>query len=138
MHASPWLWFAVLAILTWGIAGVLQKISTNGITAESTTIWVMAGYFLIQPWIYRSEALSKYPLRSVVFLVVGGALNGLSLWAMMAAMKCGGKASIVVPFTSLYPLVIVVTAPVLLHESLTLLQGFGVLCGLGAVILLSV
>jgi len=65
-------------------------------------------------------------------------LNGLSLWAMMAAMKCGGKASIVVPFTSLYPLVIVVTAPILLHESLTLLQGFGVLCGLGAVILLSV
>jgi transporter family protein len=41
------------------------------------------------------------------------------------------------PLTALYPLVVVVVAPVLLHESITFLQGIGVACALTAVVLLS-
>ena len=52
-------------------------------------------------------------------------------------MKSGGKASIVAPFTALYPLIVVILAPLILHESVTLLQGIGVGCSLVAVILLS-
>src|SRR5262245_8798652 len=39
-------------------------------------------------------------------------------WALLAAMKHGGKASIVVPFTALYPLVTVSLAPFLLDEAI--------------------
>jgi transporter family protein len=138
MHASPWLWFALTGIVAWGAAGFLQKLSTNKISAESSLIWVIVGYFLIEPWLYQSRVFFTYSMRSVIFLILAGALNALALWAMLAAMKCGGKASIVVPFTALYPLVVVVATPILLHEALTLLQVFGILCGLGAVILLSV
>jgi transporter family protein len=138
LHFSSWLWFAVLAIVTWGGAGVLQKISTNRISAESTLIWVIAGFLVLEPLLYTRSPFSTYSMRSVVFLILSGTLNGLAFWAMLTAMKCGGKASIVVPFTALYPLVIVIAAPILLHESVTLLQGFGILCGLGSVILLSV
>jgi drug/metabolite transporter (DMT)-like permease len=42
-----------------------------------------------------------------------------------------------VPFTALYPLVTVCLAPWVLHESITGLQGAGVVCALIAVILLS-
>jgi len=52
-------------------------------------------------------------------------------------MKSGGKASIVSPFCALYPLLVVVAAPIVLHESITPVQGTGVLCALIAVVLLS-
>ena len=63
--------------------------------------------------------------------------NALGAWALFAAMKSGGQASIVSPLTALYPLVVVLIAPVVLRESVTLLQGIGVLCALAAVVLLS-
>lgn len=63
--------------------------------------------------------------------------NALGAWALFAAMKSGGKASIVAPLTALYPLVVVLVAPVILHESINLLQGAGVVCALIAVVLLS-
>jgi transporter family protein len=58
-------------------------------------------------------------------------------WALLAAMENGGKASIVVPLTALYPLVMVLASPLILHESISLLQGVGVLSALIAVVLLS-
>jgi len=61
----------------------------------------------------------------------------LGAWAILAALKSGGRASIVAPLTALYPLAVVLGAPILLHESVTLLQGLGVVCALIAVVLLS-
>jgi uncharacterized membrane protein len=57
---------------------------------------------------------------------------------LLAAMKNGGKASVVVPLTALYPLVVVLAAPVVLGESITRRQGIGVICALIAVTLLNV
>jgi uncharacterized membrane protein len=48
-----------------------------------------------------------YSGRSLAFALLSSLLNALEAWALLAAMKHGGKASIVVPFTALYPLVTV-------------------------------
>jgi transporter family protein len=69
--------------------------------------------------------------------LLSGVFNALGAWAVFAAMKSGGKASIVSPLTALYPLVVVLLAPLILHESITLLQAAGVICALTAVVLLS-
>jgi transporter family protein len=68
---------------------------------------------------------------------LGGVFNALGAWALLVAMKTGGKASIVAPFTALYPLVVVFLAPFVLQESVTALQGVGIVCALIAVVLLS-
>jgi transporter family protein len=52
-------------------------------------------------------------------------------------MKNGGKASIVVPLTALYPIVVLLLGPLILKETITRLQGVGVLCALVSVFLLS-
>jgi drug/metabolite transporter (DMT)-like permease len=52
-------------------------------------------------------------------------------------MKSGGKSSIICPLTALYPLVVVLLVPFILHESITLVQAGGILCALIAVALLS-
>lgn len=137
MHLPPWFWFAAIALTTWGTAAFLQKLSTNLISAESALIWLIAGFLLLEPWLYPGRSMLIYSLRTVAFAVLSGTFNALGLWSLLAAMKSGGKAAIVVPITALYPLAVVIAAPLLLSESITAVQGAGILCGLGAVILLS-
>jgi drug/metabolite transporter (DMT)-like permease len=55
----------------------------------------------------------------------------------MAAMAAGGKASLVMPITAMYPLLVVLVAPVIFHESITGLQAVGVACALISVVLIS-
>lgn len=101
------LWFgpAIVVLITWGIAGLLQKLSTNHLSAETALVWLMVGFFLLDPWLYPQESILTYSSRSLVFALLSSLLNALGAWALLAAMKHGGKASIVVPFTALYPLV---------------------------------
>jgi transporter family protein len=137
MHLPPWFWLAAVVLISWGIVGLLQKLSTNHISAESSLIWLVVGFFLLQPLLYPGQALWTYSARSLTWALLSGVFNALGAWALFAAMRSGGKASIVSPFTALYPLVVVLMAPLLLHESISLLQGFGVVCALTAVVLLS-
>ena len=121
----------------WGIVGLLQKLSTNYVSAESALIWLVVGWALLTPWIYPGRALLTLSARSILLILVSAGCNTLGAWALLAAMRSGGKVSVVVPFTALYPLVVVLVAPIVLHESISRLQGMGVLCALMAVFLLS-
>src|SRR5579863_7093099 len=112
MHLAPWFWFSAVVLLTWGIAGLLQKLSTNQVSAESALIWLVAGFVLLTPLFYPGKALFTYSARSLIYLVVSSLLNAVGSWALLAAMKSGGKAAIIVPVTALYPLVVVLAAPV--------------------------
>jgi transporter family protein len=137
MHIPPWFLFASVVLLCWGIVGLLQKLSTNRVSAESALIWLVVGFLLLAPVFYPGRSILQYPTRSVLAILGCAALNAVGALALFAAMKSGGKASIIVPLTALYPLVVVVSAPLVLHQSITLLQGCGVLCALAAVVLLS-
>ena len=46
MHVPPWFWYAVVTLVAWGIVGLLQKLSTNYISAESSLIWLVVGFLL--------------------------------------------------------------------------------------------
>jgi transporter family protein len=137
IHLAPWFWFAVITILSWGIVGLLQKLSTNFISAESSLIWLGVGFLLLEPFVYPRRTLFTYSRLNITWALLSGALNALGAWALFAALKNGGKASIVSPLTALYPLVVIVLAPFVLHESITRLQGVGVVCALVAVVCLS-
>ncbi|MGH9454781.1 MAG: EamA family transporter [Terriglobia bacterium] len=133
----PWFFFAALVLISWGIVGLLQKLATNRVSAESALIWLVIGFLLLTPVFYPGKSVLHYSTRSLLFILACSGLNALGALALFAAMKNGGKASIVVPLTALYPLVVVLTGPILLKQSITALQGAGVLCALTAVVLLS-
>ena len=137
MQVSPWFWFAAVTLLAWGTVGLLQKLSTNYISAESSLIWLVVGYLLLEPLFYPGRAIFHYSRMNLVWALLSGLLNALGAWALFAALKSGGKASIVSPLTALYPLVVVALVPFVLHESITGIQIIGVLCSLIAVVLLS-
>jgi drug/metabolite transporter (DMT)-like permease len=52
-------------------------------------------------------------------------------------MSLGGSASLVTIFTALYPLPVVLLAPLILHERITSLQSVGIACGMVAIVLIS-
>jgi len=135
--ADSWLLYTLLALVCFGIVGFLQKVSTDRVSAESALVWLIVGFVLLLPFIYSGPATFHYPARSILYVVAGGLLNALGSWALLAAMKHGGKASIVVPMTAVYPMLVCLVAPLLLHEILTLVQGIGIALGLGAILLLA-
>jgi bacterial/archaeal transporter family protein len=137
MTLGAWLWPAVVVLVCWGIVGLLQKVSTNYLSAESAMVWNVVGFFLLLPWLVPQKSLLSYSDRSLFWAILCALFNAVGAWALLAAMKNGGKASIVVPLTALYPLIVILAEPVVLHESITLLTGCGVACALTAVILLS-
>jgi transporter family protein len=65
---------------------------------------------------------------------VAGTLGTLFL---LYALRQGGKASLVVPITALYPLVTIILAVLLLRERVTIQQGIGMALAVIAVVLLS-
>jgi transporter family protein len=137
LHLAPWFWFAVVTLVAWGIVGLLQKLSTNYISAESSLIWLVVGFLLLEPLFYPGRAAWNYSAWNLAWALLSGVLNALGAWALFAAMKSGGKASIICPLTALYPLVVVLLVPFILRESITLLQAAGVVSALIAVVLLS-
>jgi transporter family protein len=134
---DSWLLYTLLALVCFGIVGFLQKVSTERVSAGSALVWLIVGFVLLLPFIYTGPATFHYPARSMLYVVAGGLLNALGSWALLAAMKHGGKASIVVPMTAVYPMLVCLVAPLLLHEILTLVQGIGIALGLGAILLLA-
>jgi transporter family protein len=132
-----WALFAIVVLVAWGIVGIFQKLATNYVSAESTLFWMIVGFMLFEPFIYPGKLLFTYSARGLTYGLLSGFLSNLGAWGLYAAMRSGGKASVVAPLVSLYPLIVVVLAPFIFHETLTITQAAGVLCALVSVALLS-
>jgi transporter family protein len=133
-----WLGFAILALVLWGITGVTQKLSTNRISSERSFLWFCWAMVALS----AAVLLVAHPhwglgRTAVLCSIAGGALNGLGAWTSFRALESGGKASIVISLISLYPLLTVVLAVLLLGERLTWLQTAGAAVAITAAILLS-
>src|ERR1039458_10799269 len=92
MH-QPWIWFVAVTLLTWGVVGLLQKLSTNYISAESSLIWLVVGFMLLEPLLYPGQAVFHYSRWNLGWALLSGVLNALGAWALFGAMKSGGRAS---------------------------------------------
>jgi transporter family protein len=133
-----WLGFAILALILWGITGVTQKLSTSRISSERSFLWfcwamvALSGAVLV-------VARPHWGLAPLVVTcaIAGGALNGMGAWTSFRALESGGKASIVISLISLYPLLTVVLAVIILGERLTGMQTAGAVAAIAAAILLS-
>jgi hypothetical protein len=77
LHVAPWFWFAVVTLVTWGVVGLLQKLSTNYISAESSLVWLVVGFLLLEPLFYPGKAVLHYSGWNLTWALVSGALNAL-------------------------------------------------------------
>lgn len=136
MHS--WLVFSVVSLVFWGITGVTQKVSTNHISFEMSFAWFTAAFFILSAAIPLFVSLDWHISAPLILgAAAGGLLNGLGVLTSFAALERGGKASVVIPLVSIYPLITIFGAWILLGERLSMRQIAGILCALAGIVLLS-
>ncbi len=137
MNGSLWMSLAILALLSWGAVGVFQKMAVDRVGVQTALVWVAVGFMLLQPLVLPPISVLNYSSRSLICALLNGICNGLGILCLLAAMRHGGKASIVESLAALYPMFVVLLAPVLLHERLSAFHLVGVGCAVLAGVLLS-
>ncbi len=134
---SPWLAFALVPILFWGVSALLQKLSTQHASNELSTLAFLLGFIpvaLAIPVFERVEWRLNAKTWGLVILL--GALFALGNLTLIFAYGSGGKGSIVTPMSSLYSVVTIPLAVAILGERISLREWIGIALALGAVVAL--
>lgn len=135
---SRWLIMALVAVILWGVTGLMQKLSTNHISAQMSAIWFLGAFVPVAGGILLYDSLpSHIPAQS---WLVAGALGftlGLGNLTILLAFSSGGKASIITPLAGLYPLVSIPIAIAAFHEQVSPREVAAIALALIAVVMLS-
>jgi len=135
---SAWLLVALVPIALWGITGFLQKLATNDISGELSTLWFLAAFVPVAICIL---ALGSWPggINLGTWLLVSalGFTLALGNFALLAAFASNGKASVIAPLAGLYPVVSIPIAIVFLHEQIGWREAVGIAFALISAVALS-
>jgi transporter family protein len=134
---TPWIALALIPIALWGVSALLQKCAATAASSELATAAFLLGTLpisLLSPLFVPMTlmlALSTWGLGLLV-----GVLFGLGNLTLIFAYGSGGKASVVTPMASLYSLVTIPLAVLLLAERFTGREILGILMALVAAVAL--
>lgn len=133
-----WLIPAVLSVLFWGLWGFFGKMASAGLPPRSVffiesivALVVAAGWMATHG--FKFDAVSS---KGFLYAALTGiALAFGQIFFFVALSR--GKASVVIIMTSLYPLITIALAFLVLRETISWTQGLGVVLALLALPLLS-
>src|SRR5947207_3407779 len=132
-----WQFYATLALLVWGFWGYLPKRALITLDPRSILALEGLGGVLVALAIFASRGFRVHaePQGMLAAVVTGICGLGGAYFFLLALER--GKASVIVPFTSLYPLVTLALSVLLLRERPTTTNLVGIAFAIAAVILLS-
>src|SRR5258706_9230250 len=136
---SAWLIYTVIAIVLWGVWGIISKFADRELPPASTQVISTIGVvvtsllFLLSPRVRQGTNFFKGGLAA---FGVGLAASVGNL-ALLISLRRGGEASIVFPLTGLFPLVTIFLAMLILRERMNWIQGVGVMVALVAIYLVN-
>jgi len=137
---APWMLLSLLTVALWGGWGLESKIIVDRISPWTNQVLFSIGLVPLVVWMAFSKNLRRVAgskRKGMSYGLITGLLGGSGNVAMYLALARGGKASIVIPFVGLAPLVTVVLALALLGESHNRAQIVGVVLALISIYLLS-
>jgi transporter family protein len=130
--------YAVLPIIFWGLSGFLQKVATNHLSAEVAALVYLSAFIPVGVFFAFSEpwpgALTP---RTWALVLALGFFLAFGNFAILAAFARGGKAAVIAPLGSLYPMISVPIAVLLLRETVTKREIVGIAFALASVAALS-
>jgi uncharacterized membrane protein len=131
-------WTALIPFGLWGAAGLFQKLATNRISSEMSTLWFLLAFLPIALFLWKTQPMDWALSRNAWFyLILYGALLGVGNVTLLAAFGSGGKAAVVTPISGLYAIVTVPLAILLLGERVTGLTWVGIGLALLGIVALS-
>lgn len=135
-----YIWWAILAMVAYGINAVLLKLALRHIPAEvalaiSNTMLVTAGFALV---VFRGQSIVAHlnVSWSTVYLGLAGVTLTVGVVSFYTALS-RGPASVVVPVFAMNFAVASILGIVFLGEGMTVQRGVGLLLAVGAIILLT-
>jgi transporter family protein len=138
MFRKPWFWYSVLAVLAWGAWAVLSKLASSEIPAESLQFLFTVGTLPVAVALLVARRFKVEPSpRGISFSVANGVVSAIGILALFAAFHSGGNTGVITVTTSLYPVITVALALLILHERLTRLQTLGLLLAAAAIVMFS-
>ena len=137
MHANPWVIPAVGALLCWGVSNFLPKITVRYMTPLSAIVYEALGVIIVAASVlvfigFKPEVEPK----GAVLAFLTGAIGFVGALFLLGAVT-KGKVSLVVPMVTLYPLVTVILAFLILKEPISSRHLLGMLFAFTAIGLLS-
>jgi transporter family protein len=136
-----WLFFSIIAIFAWGVWGIFTKISLRHYIWQQTFIitslvMIIASFIIYFYSIYPNENLS-FSSSSFYYALAVGITGVIAYYGFYNAIKFG-KVVIVVPLTSLYPVITIVLSLIFLGEKISIPQGLGIIFAIVAIVLFSI
>jgi uncharacterized membrane protein len=129
---APWMALALVSLVLYGVAGVTQKLATNNVSTELSTVCFALAFIpvaLVTMWVQRVNwHLSG---RGWMLAVLTGVLISTGTLTLFAAYRTG-KASVVTALTALYPALTVVLAVPLFHERMDVRKVAAIVLALAA------
>jgi len=135
---SPWLLLALLPIAFWGLSGFVQKVSTNHISGELSTLTFLIAFVPITVVILAYEPIRhEVPARIWALSTALGFFFALGNFGILQAFAKNGKASVIAPLGGLYPLISIPIALVAFQEKVGARETIGIALALLAITALS-
>ena len=124
-----WLGPTLMCFFWWGLFGFLAKLGTADVNAYDMQILFTIGALPLAAYIVTRRLRMRSDRTGRVIGTAIGIIAGIGGTAYFAAMA-RGKASIVGPVTSLFPMVTVILATTVLKERLNKAQIAGIVLAL--------
>jgi bacterial/archaeal transporter family protein len=134
---AGWLFYALLALILWGLWGAFSKVASAHLPSWFIFLVELLVYLVVGGFVWallRTPVVWTFP--GLAAAVAAGLCGGWALFFFLKALS-SGPAAVVVPLTSLYPVITVVLGITFLQESLTVRHLAGIILAVGAVWLLS-
>jgi len=132
-----WLVSSLVAMVCWGIWGLLLKLGSKYFDWQQTfiitSIVTLTASLLVFFWLRPSINVHS---AGFGYVLSAGVLGLVALIAFYSSIG-SGKAIIVVPLTALYPVVTIFLSYLVLHEEVSLVKGVGIVLALVAILLIS-
>lgn len=135
-----WFIYSIIALIIWGFYGFFPKLTTGYIDPKSAVVFQSVGGIIIGIFvlIFALKFKPEMHFKGILFAILTGIAGVTGALFFLYALSTGGKTAAVVTITALYPLITIALSFFILHETITIVQGIGVLMALAAIVLISV
>src|SRR3989339_1412317 len=116
---NGWLLPAMCTLVLWGIWGFLPKLTTMYMNPMSAVVFeVVGGMVVAVSVLFVLGFRPELDARGVGYAALTGVVGLLGALGYLIAVK-RGKVSVVVTMTALYPVISILLAHFILHETIT-------------------
>lgn len=134
---KDWIIYSALSLLFWGIWVVLPKFAIKFIDVKKDFIYQTIGGILVGAFFLNSIKFNpQTEIKGIMFALLAGISGALGTFYFLKAMETG-KSLVVIPLTSLYPIIGVLLSIFLFNELITSKQVLGIILAMISILLLA-